>query len=1355
MASVAIAAQICTTASIGPNEFKGISGSSDSNVIAVGKRGDIQQFNGTAWSAMTSPTTRNLEDVEVVDGTTAFAVGKRGTILQLNGSTWTQHTGVTGQDLKGVWAASATEAYVVGKRGTLFSFNGAGWTNQSAAAGTGANDLEDAWGDANAFYALGKNGTLYRFNRGTSTWNAPDTLCSVGVNFKDLWGDGAGNLYLVGKGGVIYKHDGASCTLVATASQDLEGVYGSTLTGEIYAVGKRGVVMFFNGSSWQETTEGTQDLRDVWVSPAGNAYYAGKNGQTSTCTFTQGTMCTTTIIPGNPDLRGISGSSDSNVIAVGKRGDIQQFNGTAWSAMTSPTTRNLEDVEVVDGTTAFAVGKRGTILQLNGSTWTQHTGVTGQDLKGVWAASATEAYVVGKRGTLFSFNGAGWTNQSAAAGTGANDLEDAWGDANAFYALGKNGTLYRFNRGTSTWNAPDTLCSVGVNFKDLWGDGAGNLYLVGKGGVIYKHDGASCTLVATASQDLEGVYGSTLTGEIYAVGKRGVVMFFNGSSWQETTEGTQDLRDVWVSPAGTPYFAGKGGSILKCQKVPVLIHYAISYPNGATGVTCEASDVVITAHGPTHVPSNPVTGTLLTVTTSTGTGVWEAVPVSGTGTWSPSGVNDGNANYAWPGGENNFRVRFRHNTATTLNINLLDNNSRTESITVPSEDPSITFSNAAFRVTDAIPNTTSIGPQIAGKDSGTGFAAQTLFLQAVRTDTNTGSCVGVFQNQTVTIQMASECNNPTTCVAPGGPGNVVSVADNTATFQPIGINNNGLVPPAGTYGNVNLAFDAQSKAPLLFRYPDAGQITLHARYLLPAPPVNTFITGSSNAFVVRPFGFDIDSSGKRSADWLDDGFLNGTAGDDTYSADATGTVYVKAGANFNATVRAVVWQSVDDTNNDGVADAGANLTDNAATPNFGREIAPEKVNVTHNVALPTLPGNTGNLVGGANLGGFTNGILTTPMNWDEVGIIDLNAALISGNYLGGGSDVTATHANFGRFYPDRFMVTDNGPAFADTCTAGAVPFTYQDQTFFYGTPPLLTITALNTAGNVTQNYGDTNPSAATERFWKLTSTLTRTYTDQAGASAAFADVQDPTVTLGGDLNFDGIGTLALNAGTTGDAFMYGRVSEEGQFNANVDLSFTAATLTDSDGVCYDPDNNGVCDAYTITGLTGVVLRFGRLFVGSAVGSELLPLAVAFQTQYFNGTAFVANSDDSCTRINDLDMNGVPDLVLSNTIDVGQVDGDILICPAGTSTMALGNNPLTAGDGNLSFTAPTAGAGCTGFSNLTLDLPALGLGHLQYNWDGVDQGGDGNLFDDNPSGRATFGIFKGGNEFIYIREPWNN
>lgn len=277
------AAQVCTTQEIGGEEFRGISGISDTNVVAVGKKGTIFRYDGTSWSQEVSGSNDDLNDVEAI-GATAFAVGKDGETLQYVGSSWISHTGFTGEDLFGVWAASPSEVWVAGKKGGIFFYDGVSWTNESASAGADNKDIEDIWGDASGVWFINKEGELYHYDRLTSSWSPPDTSCTIGDKFEDLWGDGNGNIYLVAKKDV-YFYDGSSCSLAATADEDLFGVSGWSQDGSVIAVGKKGTVFEYDGSSWTETQLPEEnELKDDWVSPAGNAYYAGKKKELTTCT---------------------------------------------------------------------------------------------------------------------------------------------------------------------------------------------------------------------------------------------------------------------------------------------------------------------------------------------------------------------------------------------------------------------------------------------------------------------------------------------------------------------------------------------------------------------------------------------------------------------------------------------------------------------------------------------------------------------------------------------------------------------------------------------------------------------------------------------------------------------------------------------------------------------------------------------------------------------------------------------------------------------------------------------------------------------------------------------------------------
>jgi MSHA biogenesis protein MshQ len=78
----------------------------------------------------------------------------------------------------------------------------------------------------------------------------------------------------------------------------------------------------------------------------------------------------------------------------------------------------------------------------------------------------------------------------------------------------------------------------------------------------------------------------------------------------------------------------------------------------------------------------------------------------------------------------------------------------------------------------------------------------------------------------------------------------------------------------------------------------------------------------------------------------------------------------------------------------------------------------------------------------------------------------------------------------------------------------------------------------------------------------------------------------------------------------------------------------------------------------------------------------------------------------------------------------------------TSTVvSTWNAPLSLGSAGLSLTAP--GAGNTGYFNLSYDLSSFSF--LRFDWNGTG------TYNQDPTGRATFGIFRGDGKVIYTRE----
>jgi MSHA biogenesis protein MshQ len=316
------------------------------------------------------------------------------------------------------------------------------------------------------------------------------------------------------------------------------------------------------------------------------------------------------------------------------------------------------------------------------------------------------------------------------------------------------------------------------------------------------------------------------------------------------------------------------------------------------------------------------------------------------------------------------------------------------------------------------------------------------------------------------------------------------------------------------------------------------------------------------------------------------------------------------------------------------------------------------------------------------------------------------------------------------------------PQFTTACTAGA--FTYMGQAFGYTTAPVLTVTAKAAAGvgnTTTQNY--------TGAFWKITNTsLTgRSYAAGTGTldtGGLPGTATDPAIA---DLG-NGVGTLTFNAGT-GLAFQRG-LAPIAAFDAEIKL---AINVIDDDNIIYTANPAAFGDTTPGNGIAfsaGKAMRWGRLATNSVYGSELLDLPVPLTAQYWvdldgagAGTdeGFITHTADVCTGI------AAGNVMISPGTDP--------LTPADTA-LVVASNPFVGGSWHTTpagpYTRLTApGAGKHGSVNLEIDLSGAGLTWLQYDWDGVDQLSDANLFDDNPSALATFGVYQGNERGIFLRE----
>lgn len=390
-------------------------------------------------------------------------------------------------------------------------------------------------------------------------------------------------------------------------------------------------------------------------------------------------------------------------------------------------------------------------------------------------------------------------------------------------------------------------------------------------------------------------------------------------------------------------------------------------------------------------------------------------------------------------------------------------------------------------------------------------------------------------------------------------------------------------------------------------------------------------------------------------------------------------------------------------------------------------------------------------VAGCTLGALTTGtwlaasgtVTTDGASYSEVGafamkLVDAGFAAVDAADGSSAAEMTIESAAFsvGRFVPDHFdLTTGSTPVFKtfNDTTCAIRSFTYVGQPFGYLTLPEATITAKNAAGATTTNYSGT--------LWKLAaSDATQTYADaDVSRTLDTGLVGTPVLTETGS----GVGTLKANAA---DVVAYVRATPVAPFMSAITLSMSVRDSTEN-GVT----GNGVIDTVTPAQFSNIAfdvvpgneIRFGRLVLSNAHGSELLDLPVPIETQYWNGSGFVRNSADSCTQL------AAANVALSNW------QRDLDACETSVSLSGRFNG----GRGNLRFSAP--GAGNTGSTDLTLQLGATATGNscvggvatpavaASKSW--LQGRGSIGAYDQDPAARASFGLYRGSKSLIYLRE----
>jgi uncharacterized repeat protein (TIGR01451 family) len=497
-------------------------------------------------------------------------------------------------------------------------------------------------------------------------------------------------------------------------------------------------------------------------------------------------------------------------------------------------------------------------------------------------------------------------------------------------------------------------------------------------------------------------------------------------------------------------------------------------------------------------------------------------------------------------------------------------------------------------------------------------------------------------------------------------------------------------------GNCPIGAGLNTATTLSFVSGNAGRKNLSFTYSGAAPNVRVRMKQGASApacstdnFAIRPSAAQIVTTASATA------------------PSTTATPAFKAGANFalSATTVPASYAGTWVYDNSKLT---AQITDQAATVASGGVIGTlTPVSLVANAAAVNA---TYSEVGYAYLapGAFmdntfaavdrTNGDCIT----STIGGANLSDTLSGGKY---GCDIgNRSTVSLGRFYPNRFVIS--APTSTPFCgTAPTNDFTYFGQDGFLTN---FTLTAQNTANATTQNY-----RGAYAKFIPTSYGAYGFITAAAlpSGSALAASATDPTGNW-----VDGVATVVA------------------RHQVSRPTAPTGETLITVNAAPTD----GEASASSTAVATNVRLRYGRLRMQNAYGSELLDLPVPFEAQYWTGSFYATNTWDNCTVL------PMSSLVMSNFTG-GLAACETQITPTGNQTLSGGK--ISSG---LKLTKP--GATNSGSVYLAFNVSSTATGNTCLSTTSTAAtAANKPWFGPNIGGRATFGIYR--SPLIYLRENY--
>ncbi|WP_257966617.1 DUF6701 domain-containing protein [Vibrio parahaemolyticus] len=475
----------------------------------------------------------------------------------------------------------------------------------------------------------------------------------------------------------------------------------------------------------------------------------------------------------------------------------------------------------------------------------------------------------------------------------------------------------------------------------------------------------------------------------------------------------------------------------------------------------------------------------------------------------------------------------------------------------------------------------------------------------------------------------------------------------------------------------NVYFDSKGKAYFNLRYPEAGKVALKAKIKGEKDSLG------QNSFVSFPAYLQLTVDG-------------GLCG----ASDSCDKSFVAAGEPF--TMKVTAYQFGDDKK------PAQNYQQSGLT-------------VSHKVTYPAADAAVSGTLGTTAYDhlNLTKGTGSFEQTISEVGAFEFTITPPE-TYLGSKSfAITPAKEVIGRFYPKYFRtdeVKNNQWAYPN-----GQSFTYMEQAFgakeFY-------VEALNADKGAVTNYAFFSDGLHARFGLKDTSSYEARFSSNKTYSGTWLNNGTAYVTSR---------SLGKFAGSTTDGLVFSKGSgasyPDGPLNLYENAKETTISIkgisANSDPVSID-GNDGVLT-------TQPDIRFGRVDLDDVGGNQGSTLHVPLRVEYWNGSRFIANPNDSQT-----DVKGVT--AAERHIWPTGADAD-------PKAVTLGAGGEVSSGSSRSVTA-TQAEPYRQQTRVWLDLDdsTNGLPWLKYNWDNNNAG------EENPSSVVTFGIHRGNDRVIYRGEP---